>query len=398
MIGVRPLTRKTKQVYQIAFRFMGVQCREIIDLVHSKSNLAYCERRRAAILTMVAKGEFDYAREFPKSKRAKLFGHGGGRRALLRDLLEAYRDRVEKTFEPSTFAGTKTAIDNYLVPWCGAIAVADFKRSHVRDWVGKQTVSLKRINNLLLPLRAVLNEAVGDGAIESNPLIGMKLAKLVPVAQRSTGYDPQPYSESEIVTLLAKLPEPERWAFQLWAYTGVRTGELIGLRWHRVDLEANTIHIQETTTSGEDKARPKTPAGIRKIVLLPAAREALDKLRAVTQIAGDRVTVNPRGARADGAWDDRRLAEIWRRAHANTGIAYRNPYQLRHTAASNLLSQGENIQRIARMLGHKTIEMLIRNYGRWVDEGEKVGAAGPARRYGQERLWGDVARAKRVIS
>lgn len=398
MIGVTPITRKTKQIYQIAFSFMGVQCREVVDLEHSKANEAWCERRRAAILTMIEKTQFDYAREFPMSKRAAVFGHGVGKTALLKDLLEAYRDRVKRTFEPSTFAGTKTAIDNVLVPAFGHKRITELKRSDIRDWVNKQTCSLKRINNLLLPLRAVLNEAVGDEIIKGNPLLGLKIAPLLPVAQRSTGYDAQPYGESEVVKLLSNVAEPERFAFQLWAYTGLRTGELIGLRWTRVDLEASTIHIQETTTAGEDKARPKTPAGVRTILLLPAAREAIDLLRAHTLLAGDRVSVNPRGTRDDGAWDDRRLAEVWRKAHKGTGIAYRSPYQLRHTFASNLLSQGENPAHISNLLGHKNIEMVTRTYGRWISEGEKLGFDRPARRYGGSRLWTTVACEKDVNS
>lgn len=376
---------------------MGVQCREIIGLEHSKPNQAHCERRRAAVIAMIEKGVFDYAKEFPGSKRAAVFGHGKGKSALLKDLLAAYRDRVEKTFEPSTFAGTRTAIDNVLIPYFGDMRVDAIKRSDIREWVGKQSNSLKRITNVLLPLRAVLNEAAGDDVIDVNPMAGMKLEKLLPVEQRSTGYEPQPYTEAEVFKLLTNLPEPERWAFQLWAYTGLRTGELIGLRWSRVDLEANTIHIQETTTSGADKARPKTPAGVRTIPLLPAAREAVDRMRPLTQLAGDRVTVNPRGTRSDGAWDDRRLAEVWRRAHIGTDIEYRNPYQLRHTFASNLLSQGENTLHVATMLGHKTVAMVIDTYGRWVSEGENLSADNrPRRRYGAAPLWKRPSRVKKV--
>jgi integrase len=91
--------------------------------------------------------------------------------------------------------------------------------------------------------------------------------------------------------------------------------------------------------------------------------------------------------RDTGAWDDRILAKLWRRAHAGTAIAYRQPYQCRHTFASQLLSQGENPAYIAKLLGHKTIDMVTRNYGRWVSEGEKLGFDRPARRYGMERLW-----------
>lgn len=388
-MGVTPITRSGgKQVYRIAFSYLDRQCRETKALPHSKANEAYCVRLRAEILGAIERGTFRYEDYFPDSKMA---GRLNPRAAAptMRALLEAYRDRVKATFAPSTWDGTRKAIDNVLVPWCGNTPVTELKPSDIRDWVGTKAVTLKRLNNLVLPLRAVLDEAVADGLLESNPLGRLKLAKLVPEDRRHSDFDPDPYTESQLFTLLGKIATPERWAFQLWAYTGMRTGELIGLRWARVDLEADTIRIQETTTAGEDRSRPKTPAGMRTIPLLPAAREAIDMLRPVTQLAGDRVTVNPKRTRPDEskAWDEKRLALIWRNAHKGTGIAYRNPYQLRHTCASNLLSQGENPALIARLLGHKTIQMVIKHYGRWIAEGEALGFDRPPRAYGMKRLW-----------
>lgn len=390
MTGITPITRKTKQVYRIAFSYRGVQCRELVDLPHTTGNASYCERLRAEILRHIELGSFKYSDYFPNSPRGAAFGHGPGRARTLKAVLEAYRDRVKKTLEPSTFSGYRKAIDNVLVPWCGHKRIPELTTADIRDWVGLQTVTLKRIRNLLLPLRAVLDEAVTDGVIEFNPLDKLKIAKLVPPAKRVSDFDPDPYSEAELVTLLGQIQMPDRLAFQLWAYTGMRTGELVGLRWPRVDLEAGSIKIVETTTERKDKARPKTPAGVRAISLLPAAREAIELARAYTGTAGDRITVNPRSTRKDKAWDDKTLAKVWKAAHKGTGIAYRNPYQLRHTFASNLLSQGESAAYISRLLGHRDITMVVKVYGRFVEAGERLGFDRPPRQYGMKRLWSEA--------
>lgn len=377
-----------KQVYRIAFSYLGVQCRETIALPHSKANATYCERLRAEILGQIERGTFNYATHFPASPRAAVFGHGRRGEPRLRTLLEAYRDRVSATFAPSTYSAVRKAIDNVLVPWCGDMLAADLRPSDIRDWVGLQGGrSLKRIRNILWPLRTVLDEALADGVVERNPFAALKLARLVPEAKRRSDWEADPYTEAELRVVLARIPEPARWAFQLQAYTGMRTGELIALRWPRVDLEAGHVRIVETTTERQDKDRPKTPAGVRTIPLLPAAREALEAMRAHTLLAGDRVTVNPRSTREDKAWDDKRLAGVWKAAHKDTGVAYRNPYSLRHTFASNLLSEGENIALIARLLGHATIEMTTRHYARWVSQGEALGFDRPPRRYGMTGLW-----------
>lgn len=385
--GVTPLTRKTKQVYRVAFSFMGVQCREVVSMPHGKAGLAYCERMRGTILNEIERGDFRYTTHFPDSPRAALFGHRPAKTRTLKEALEAYRDRVKKTLERSTFTGYRKAVDNHLVPWCGEKRLDDLAPADIREWMGVQTVQLKTLRNRLLPLRNVLNEAVADDLIKFNPLDRVDLARLVSPAQRESEFEAEPYTEAEIVRLLANLPENERWVFQAWAFTGVRTGEQIGLRWPRVDLEAGVIRIEETTTEGHDKMRPKTKAGRRAIPMLPAAREAFEAQREFTLLANDRVFQNPRG-RADGRqWDDKTLAAVWRRAHRDTGIAYRNPYQLRHTWASNLLSQGENIAYIAKVLGHKTIEVSMKTYAKWVEQGQTLGFDRPPRRYGMARLW-----------
>lgn len=386
--GVTPLTRTGgKQVYRLAFTYRGAQCRETIPLPHTKANGLYCERLRAEILNAIERGTFKYGDFFPDSPRAAAFGHGPARGQTLKVLLEAYRDRVKRTFAPSTFAAVRKAIDNILVPWCGERRPHELTTADIRTWVGLQTTSLKRIRNVAWPLRAVLDELVADEVLESNPFDRLKMAKLVPEAKRVSDFEPDPYTETELRTLLANIPTPDRLAFQLWAFTGLRTGELVGLRWPRVDLEAGLLRVTETTTERKDKDRPKTKAGIRAVPLLPAAREALELMRTYTLLAGDRVTVNPRSTREDKAWDDKRLAGVWKAAHKGTGIAYRNPYQLRHTFASSLLSEGENIALISRLLGHKTVEMTMRHYARWIEHGEALGFDRPPRRYGMTRLW-----------
>lgn len=387
MTGVTPLVRKTKQVYRIAFSYKGVQCREILPGPHDKAHQLAAERQRAAVLHAIAHQVFRYTDFFPDSQRASVFGHAPQRGQTLKIALEAYRDRTEHTLERSTWNCYRRDIDNILVPKFGHMRIGAFKPSDARTWVSEQKLSLKRIRNILLPLRAVFDEAVEDEHIKANPLSVLKVSKLVPMDKRTSDFEPEPYTQAELKVLLANVPEPVRWAFQLWAYTGVRTGELIGLRWPRIDLEGKTIRIVETTTERVDKPRPKTPAGVRTIPLLPAALEAVLAMRKYTQAGGDRFTINPNGRREDKAWDTNKLADVWARAHKGTGITPRNPYQLRHSFASQLLSQGENPALIAKLLGHRTIDMVTRSYGRWISEGEQLGFDRPPRRFGMEPLW-----------
>lgn len=386
-VGVTPLTRKTKQVYQVAFTYQGVECREVVDLPHSKSNETHCVRLRAEIMGKIARGQFDYAEHFPDSPRVARFGGQGCKVCTLAVAFDDYRKQAERTLEPSTWAAYRRDIDNVLAPRFGAIRVDSLTRADVRQFVAEQTVSLKRLQNLLMPLRNVLAQAVDDGLIETSPLAGLDIKRLVTPAQRETDYEPRPYSMPELLAVLDNLAQMERWTFQLWAFTGLRTGELTGLRWRSVDLDAGTLRVAEVTTVGVDKARTKTAAGARTLPLLPAALQALQELHRLTgQHECGRVTINPRGRRDDPYWDPNKLERVWLNAQRSAGVEPRNPYQLRHTFASQLLSQGENAAHIAKLLGHATTEMVIRNYGRWIEQGERLGEASSPRRYGMESL------------
>jgi integrase len=377
--GWKRVKRKTIEVYRIAFSYRGAECRETIVLPHTKSNDNYVSRLRAEILGKIARNDFNYAEFFPESSRAGEFGRGARRSDKLKPLLEAYRDRVKHTLEPSTYDAYRKAIDYHLVPWCGDMRPPELRPSVVREWISLQTVSMKTIANRLLPLRAVLDEAVEDEVIAVNPLRVVQLRKIVPKDRRESKFAPDPYTEAELLAILAELGE-HRWLFQFWAFTGVRTGELIGLRWKRVDLGVGAVSIQETTTLNVDKDKPKTKAGVRTIGLLPGALQALRfAVPADGAVDSERVFLNPVARQESGAWTYRSLVDVWKAASERAGVRYRNPYQLRHTFASQLLSQGENPARIATLLGHKNIEMVTRAYGRWIADGK----AGTPRRWGE---------------
>lgn len=393
--GISVLKRKTKDVIRLAFSFRGVQCRETIDLPPTKANLAYAARLRAEILGKIERGTFRYDEHFPGSPRCAVFGHtrAGNRQLTIRELLEAYRSRAEVNLQPSTFTGYRKAIDNVLVPRFGHLQVEALNAGVLREWIALQAVTRKRMSNLLLPLRNALAEAVADEIIDHNPIERLQLGRILPRDTQQTEYAPDPFTVPELVALLQALDSGERNAFQAWAFTGVRTSELIALRWDRVDLAAGTVRIDMAVVEGEEKTT-KTKAGIRVVPLLAAAAQALEAQRELTQLAGGRVFMNPR-TRAE--WTDQALLRVWQRACKLAKVRYRNPYQLRHTFASQLLSQGENAALISKLLGHKTTEMVIRNYGRWVDQGAALGFDRPVARYGREPLiWTQPAPAARV--
>lgn len=99
-----------------------------------------------------------------------------------------------------------------------------------------------------------------------------QLSRILPRDTLETDYEPAPYQWNELVTLLCSMEGTKRSAFRFWAFTGLRTSELIALTWADVDLTAMTARIDKAVVEGEEKGM-KTKSGTRTISLLIAARQ-----------------------------------------------------------------------------------------------------------------------------
>ena len=103
--------------------------------------------------------------------------------------------------------------------------------------------------------------------------------------------------------------------------------------------------------------------------MLPAAYDALRHQKQFSFVGNDYIFVQP----DDKGFfiDYEHLERSWKHILKTTKVRYRNPYQSRHTYASQLLSGGENPLFVAQQMGHKTTEMIMRHYGRWVEQGDQ---------------------------
>ena len=153
---------------------------------------------------------------------------------------------------------------------------------------------------------------------------------------------------------------------QFWFASGLRPGELQALEWRHIDWEKHTARIELNQVVGVVKA-PKTAAGVRDLDLDAEAMNALTAQKALSAEQGGRVWLNPRNAEP-WATDAQIRKTLWLPLCARSGVAYRNPYQIRHTYASTLLTAGANPWYVAQQLGHEDVEMVFRTYGKFIRE------------------------------
>lgn len=352
--GVRPRSGKG---IEIDFSYNGKRCRETIKLPPTKANLLHASRKRSAVLHAIALGTFNYAEHFPQSRHASTLGKFTNK--TVGEALEDFLRNTRRKYEASTLRGYTSAIYFHLIPAFGTIPIRNLTTKDIKDWISGLLISAKRINNVLIPLRLVLRDAYMDELIDSNPADRIKN-----LAHRYD--DPQPFTPDEMRKILDNCSPQTRNLFQFAFWSGLRTSELIALEWSDIDWDKQVIRVTRASVRKIIK-QPKTAAGIREVLILPYAHEALERQKEFSLTAGGRIFLNPQ---TNQPWEtDGQIRKVgWTPALKAAGVTYRNPYQTRHTYASTLLSSGENPMWVAQQMGHADWGMIRRRYGRWIPE------------------------------
>lgn len=369
--GVSIRLFKHERRIQIAFSFRGLECRELLPPGSiTQSAVTYATGLRAEILRKIADGLFHYPDYFPDSPRAQQFD-AGGRRILIGKLLqrqlELYERQVEQgQLSPSTLAGYAKAINSDRMSHWKDKPLSAATPSALREWVSGIGTTAKRTRNLLTPLRSVFEDALNDELITFNPFDRIALTKLLKQTSKSSEYEVDPFTAAERAALLDKARSDERPMVQFWFATGLRPGELIALKWPKVDWLGCTARIDLNQVEGVEKG-PKTEAGIRTLDLSPDAIAALTAQKPTSFLANEHVWLNPRTGEPWGT-DAQIRKTLWQPLCKRAGVRYRNPYQARHTYASTLLTAGTNPWYVAQQLGHVDVQMVFRIYGKFIPQ------------------------------
>ncbi len=272
--------------------------------------------------------------------------------------------------KPSTYAEYTWAVEHVLGPAFGTLSLDQLTTGHVRQLIGaciKDGKAKATIKNYLAPLRAAYSQAVDDGLVAKNP--ATRLGKLLKDA-KTPGKQMQPLTRQESDKLLetAKTKASRIYALLLCALrTGLRQGELIGLQWGDLDLDARYLLVRRSVVRGHE-GLPKSG----KIRRVDMSRELCMELRTVRQIQETEAIANGRTLRMDQPvfpspmgfrWDKNNLDKQYRVALKASGIRSIRFHDTRHTFASQLIEQGAHPKYIQEQLGHASITMTMDTYG-----------------------------------
>jgi integrase len=158
---------------------------------------------------------------------------------------------------------------------------------------------------------------------------------------------------------------------QVAVFTGMRAGEILGLQWGDVDWNARQIHVRRAWKEGRFY-QPKTPASIRRIDL-PGVM--IDRLRAwkLECPISEHDLVFPNLA-GNPLSHTNLLQRVFHPALRRAGLRKIRFHDLRHTFASLLIANGEDVVRVSRLLGHASPTITLRVYSHMLPK-EHYGSA-----------------------
>ena len=157
--------------------------------------------------------------------------------------------------------------------------------------------------------------------------------------------------------------------------TGMRRGELLGLRWCDVDMEEHSIFIRRQIHSLSSGAilidTPKTAAGKRKISIPTKVLQKLEAAKAALPAAETEQSFIFKN-RAGNPMRPEAIEKMWKYLMTLSGFPYRNFHCLRHTHATLLLANGIPIIEVSRRLGHSSVTQTLDMYGHAIPSYDKT--------------------------
>lgn len=363
------------------FFYRGVRCREQTTLLDTAEN----RRKVQALLNRIEKeirqGSFDYAATFPASPRAARFESPNGavvdpvsRRPstatdqnntpLFREFSVTWRAEMAPQWRRLHRSSVDVIFDAHLLPAFGdrplsTITKADVlaARARMAALPGRtgETLSPASINKAIGIMRQCMTEASERFSLP-DVFKGVKRLK----ARRP---DVQPFSLEEVERIRATIRPDFRDYVTVRFFTGMRTGEINGLKWKYVDFTRGLILVRETFSAGEAEDNTKTETSLRDIPMLPLVRAALERRLAERNPNSEYVFCTREGNPVDAHNFANR---VWYPLLRYLELDKRRPYQTRHTTATLMLASGENPEWIARLMGHANTQMLFTVYSRFV--------------------------------
>ncbi len=269
------------------------------------------------------------------------------------DYLDRWLDSIKGTLRERTWRRHEEVTRLHLKPTIGsakldklnALRVQVLYRSKLDAGLSPRTVQI-----IHATLYKALKQAVRWSLVPRNVCDAV-----VPPRVPKSEIKPLDARQAKKLLDTARNTQPGFYALYVLAVTtGMRSGEILGLQWRDVDLEARTLQVRRTVFNGA-VGTPKTAQSNRGIRLPEIAAEALRRHPRSSEWVfsskkGTSLSVHNLHNRS------------WRPLLREAGLPHMRFHDLRHTCATLLLSKGVHPKVVQELLGHSSIEITLDTY------------------------------------
>lgn len=269
---------------------------------------------------------------------------------------------VHPKVKNSTYASYKNKLTVHVLSKLGKIKLQNLKKSDFEELVDEMRKDLKAssIRSIFSVIKNCLNQAITMNLLLDNPCLGLELPKI----KRKTV---QALSVKDQVKLVKEIEEEQKFFSILLALqTGLRIGEICGLKWEDIDFENNVLHVnrtiqriqydeQENRKTKIIEIKPKSSNSQRKIPISKGLRKNLLDMKKTSE--SDYIISNK-----NKPLEPRTIAYRFQIVRKKMGLENFSFHSLRHSFATRCLEAGGNIAAISSLLGHSSTQMTLDCY------------------------------------
>jgi integrase len=258
--------------------------------------------------------------------------------------------------KPSTLRDYRSKIAAHMLPVFGSRPIEDVIAQDIERWraalvaAGGGPLAAKSKNNLLVLLHGIFRRAMTVYGLPVNPAERIERHRVKPAG------DIDVFSPEEVWALVRAAASAQDGAiFLTAAFTGLRRGELLALRWRDVDFNGHTIRVRASWAAGQ-LTTPKS-GKVRSVPMAPDVAQALAELGNRQLFTGDDdlVFVGVAGDHLDGD----ALSSRYRSALKRAELRPLRFHDLRHTFGTRMIAKAD-VRRVQEWMGHADIQTTMK--------------------------------------